>query len=356
MQAGADPQQLALGADGQIWFRWRTCTAGREQYWHGLLGHDGRPLRRYREAAQTAAEYHRLAPHLAGTTVHADVAFINDYASIWALQIQPGFEGNTYHAALQRYYDAFLRAGVNVDMVPPDADLSAYRIVVAADLHVLPDALAERLAAYVHGGGVLLADCRTGVKTETNLCHDRTLPGLLAAPLGITIEEYDVVPTELTYAIDGTLGACNAHQYVDWITPDGAAVLARYPDAWQLAEFAAVTRNRYGAGAGYYVGTVVQEPAFYDALIADLFATAGVTPLLTPPPGVEVSVRAGDDTTLLFLLNQTQEPKTVALPAGLRDLLAEADAGASVTLERFGVAVYALEKTPDAHHRLERTL
>ena len=47
-------QQLAHGSDGQIWFRWRTCTVGREQYWHGLLGHDGKPLRRYQEAAQTA--------------------------------------------------------------------------------------------------------------------------------------------------------------------------------------------------------------------------------------------------------------------------------------------------------------
>ena len=46
-------QQLAHGADGQLWFRWRTCTAGREQYWHGLLGHDGKGLRRYKEAAQT---------------------------------------------------------------------------------------------------------------------------------------------------------------------------------------------------------------------------------------------------------------------------------------------------------------
>ena len=50
-------QQLAHGADGQIWFRWRTCTVGREQYWHGLLGHDGKANRRYREAAQVAREY-----------------------------------------------------------------------------------------------------------------------------------------------------------------------------------------------------------------------------------------------------------------------------------------------------------
>jgi len=114
-------QQLAHGADGQIWFRWRTCTAGREQYWHGLLGHDGKPLRRYQEAARTAGEYHALAPHLEGTTVRAEVAFIYDYESIWALRFQPGFAENNYHAALQRYYDAFFRAGINVDFVPPTA-------------------------------------------------------------------------------------------------------------------------------------------------------------------------------------------------------------------------------------------
>jgi beta-galactosidase len=44
-------QQLGHGADGQIWFRWRSCTVGREQYWHGLLG-SGSQGRRYREAAQ----------------------------------------------------------------------------------------------------------------------------------------------------------------------------------------------------------------------------------------------------------------------------------------------------------------
>ncbi|MCY3023503.1 MAG: beta-galactosidase, partial [Planctomycetota bacterium] len=49
-------QQMAHGSDANIWFRWRTCTAGREQYWHGLLGHDSKPLRRYKEAARYAAE------------------------------------------------------------------------------------------------------------------------------------------------------------------------------------------------------------------------------------------------------------------------------------------------------------
>ncbi|MBF0246310.1 MAG: beta-galactosidase, partial [Planctomycetes bacterium] len=110
-------QQLAHGCDGQIWFRWRTCTVGREQYWHGLLGHDGQPLRRYEEAKQTAAEYHKLAEVLDGTTVKAEVAMVYDYTSLWATRIQPGFKGNDYHADLRRYYQALFRAGINVDMI-----------------------------------------------------------------------------------------------------------------------------------------------------------------------------------------------------------------------------------------------
>src|SRR5215212_6049719 len=35
-------QQIAHGADGIIFFRWRTARHGAEQYWHGLLEHDGR--------------------------------------------------------------------------------------------------------------------------------------------------------------------------------------------------------------------------------------------------------------------------------------------------------------------------
>jgi beta-galactosidase len=182
-------QQVAHGADGMIWFRWRSCTAGREQYCHGLLGHDGKLLRRYREAAQTAKELQKLARVMGGTTVKAPVAMIYDYESIWALRLQPGFGKNDYHQAMHRYYNAFFRAGVNVDMIQPTDDFSKYRAIVAPDLFILPDKVAKALSDYVAKGGVLLTDCRSAVKDETNLCHVRTLPGLLSDALGISIEK-----------------------------------------------------------------------------------------------------------------------------------------------------------------------
>jgi beta-galactosidase len=337
-------QQVAHGSDNHVWFRWRACTAGREQYWHGLLGHDGKPLRRYAEAGATARDLHKLASKLAGTTVRADVAIVFDYDSRWAVRIQPGYDGNDVQQALMRYHAAAFRAGVNVDIVSAQADLSAYKAVFAPDLHVLPDALATRLCAYVENGGVLVADCRTGVKTETNLCHDRTLPGLLSAALGIEIEEYGA--HSLEYPVIGKErlpGSFTSIKYNDWITPKTAASLATY-DHWHLGAYPAVTRNTYGKGAGYYVGTVANEDSFYDALIAAVFAEAGVAARISPPPGVEVSVREGDGKTIVFVLNHTDQPIEIPIADSYGDLLSDADVSGSIQLDRFGVAV--LEERP----------
>ncbi len=57
---------------------------------------------------------------------------------------------------------------------------------------------------------------------------------------------------------------------------------------------------------------------------------------------VEVSIRRGQAGTLLFLLNHTDEPKTVAVPQGKVELLSGQRTGESLTLDRFGVAVLEL--------------
>jgi beta-galactosidase GanA len=42
-------QSIAHGADGILFFRWRTALAGAEQYWHGSLDHHAQPGRRFTE-------------------------------------------------------------------------------------------------------------------------------------------------------------------------------------------------------------------------------------------------------------------------------------------------------------------
>jgi beta-galactosidase len=345
-------QQVAHGADATIWFRWRSCTAGREQYWHGVLGHDGTAGRRYREAAEYAREMHALAPVLEGTTVRTPVAMVYDYESAWAFSIQPAYPGETngsdgmmnYKNAVKRWHRALFRAGINVDIVRPGSDLSGYKVLFTPHLIVLPDAVAAWISDFVKAGGIVVADSRLGVKTGTNLCHDRTLPGLLSEALGIGIQEYESLSSDMSYAVEGSDGISGKYtgiHFADWITPNGAQTMARYGE-WHMKDYAAATRNRFGSGWGYYVGIIVKEEGFYDAIVAEVLGKAGIAPAVKPVPGVEISVREGEGRKLLFLINHTEEEKTVAVPAGREELLAGTRTKGSLTLPRYGVAVVRL--------------
>jgi beta-galactosidase len=331
---------VARGADGQLFFRWRTCTSGREQYWHGLQGHDGKAGRRYSEAKRIGEDVAKMAPSLAGTTVRADVAIVFDYVSRWATEIQPSFRGNDYLAHVRRYYDAFMRAGINVDVIPPDAQFLSYKAVVAPQLYVMPDDVALRLNEFVDKGGVLLADLRTGVKDETSLCHRRTLPGLLSDSLAINIPEYESLPGEYKLVGTGPLeGKYTAIHFADWIVTEGAEPLAVY-DQWYTAGYAAVTRNAHGKGFGYYVGTIVDGTIFYDKLIGAVLADARIEAPFFAPDGVEISVRQSDDRSLIFVINHNEQATTITLPKPMHDVLTGAQFSGEIPMERYGVFVF----------------
>lgn len=52
-------QSIAHGADTVVFFRWRTCAFGTEEYWHGILPHSGNPGRRYYELQKFIKEIGR---------------------------------------------------------------------------------------------------------------------------------------------------------------------------------------------------------------------------------------------------------------------------------------------------------
>jgi beta-galactosidase len=139
----------------------------------------------------------------------------------------------------------------------------------------------------------------------------------------------------------------------NWVQLRGAAALAGYSD-WHLCKYAALTRHAYGKGVGWYLGAVMKEDAFYDQLIQCLLRDAGVVAPLQPPAGVELCVRRGARHELLFLVNHTEEPQTINVPAGLRDALRDRACGATVTIERYGVAVLLRPRSTKVRRVSER--
>lgn len=308
-------QNVAHGADGQLWFRWRTSRYGTEQYWHGLLGHDGVPARRYREAGATAGELHQLFKEIEGSVVRSDVGIVMDYDDRWAFLLQKNSPQFDYCRQANRVRREFTRHGINVDYLRPEDDLARYTCIVLLTKYIVSGEYAQKINDYVAGGGILLASFRCGVKDEVNVPYALTLPGLLRDVTGVRVEEYESIPKNESYRIK-----FGDHQYggsilADWAIAEHAEVLATY-DEECLEAYAALTVNRYGSGTAYYLATVPDDGMLAE-LVGRIIESAGIPEYGLLPHGIEIFTRSRLDTRYVFVINHSALGRQV--PTGITD-------------------------------------
>ena len=333
-------QAVAHGADGMIFFRWRTARFGAEEYWHGLLAHDGTATRRFEEIKQMGLELRRIGDTVQGSTIHAEVAMILSYDVRFAFQIQANNPGFHYPTHFSTIYEAFHRLNVPIDIIAPDADLSRYKLVLAPALYVLDEALAESLKAFTEAGGTLVATLRSGVKDEANAVVDMPLPGLLADLFGMTIRDYDSLPEDVSQPLEFTggitpKGNVQADTWCDILTPRSAEVVVRYSEDYYGGE-AAATFNRIGDGHAVYIGTAGNR-ALYDTLAPWLLKLSGTSTLFKLSEGLEVTERRQGDACLRFILNHSDQARRISVRG--HDLLTNTDLGGEVELPPKGVLV-----------------
>ncbi len=336
-------QAIAHGADAMIYFRWRTARYGTEQYWHGVLYHHGQPGRRYDELKAIGSELKRAGEQFLGAENRSQVAMILSYDTRWAFQGQANHADFHYPALFTSYYKALHHRNIGVDIVPPDADLSGYRLVIAPALYILPQQTADNLRQFVQNGGMLITTARSGVKDEANAIVNSYLPGLLADVCGVEVDEYDVGPADMTVPLELVLPGraiqtAQSRLWFDVLRPTTSQALARY-QAGYFSGSPAVTLNHFGKGQAVYVGALGDDN-LHDTLLDWAVDAAQCFLQHSPrPPGVEATERWQGDRRLLFLLNHTGESQEVLLNQPCVDLLSGASVKESVKLPPFGVFV-----------------
>jgi len=255
-------QAIAHGAEGIVYFRWRPARFGTEQYWHGILNHDGSVNRRYEEIKKIGDEIKRgdipdFPPDRAGA------AILVDCDSRFALQAQPGNPQFSYFEHVLAYYRALYDQACPIDVIPADSDLAGYQFVVAPTLFVLKPQVARRLADFVRRGGMLVTTFRTGVKDEYNRIVNEPLPGLLREVCGVEVVEYhSPLPDEPNW-VRGLVPELPseptpARVWLDVLRPTTAEVIAEYVTGFGAGE-PAITRNYFGDGKAIYIGTWVER-------------------------------------------------------------------------------------------------
>jgi beta-galactosidase len=170
--------------------------------------------------------------------------------------------------------------------------------------------------------------------------HDHIRLGGYPAPfrelLGLRIEDFVPMAAGVTNRLD-TTGGESCDLWADLIHPEGAETLASYTDDF-YAGTPAVTRNVFGEGAAYYLGTRPDE-SYIRSLLQRVCEEAGVRPTAEVPPGVDAVRRKTEAASFLFLLNHNQEAVEVRLPNPGRDLLTGTEHDSKKMLDPFGVTI-----------------
>ena len=313
---------IGHGADTVSYWQWRSALNGQEQYHGTLVGPDGTPDPLYTEIAQIGREFEKASPALAGTSVKSEVAILHSYDSRWAIEWQKHNKNYDPVDEILSYYGPLRAIAQSVDIVPPTASLSQYKLVVAPGLNVLTDAAAKNLINYVNNGGHLVLGQRSAMKDDDNGLWPQRQPGPLTDLLGGRVEQYyalvDAVPVE------GKWGTGEGQLWAELLSakePD-VEVLMRYgkSNGWLDGQPAAITR-KVGKGRITYLGAWLDKKTMTEAAnwMTDV---SGVKPALGPvPDGVEVYPRYGAKGAVYILVNFSKTPRTVKLPAVMQDVL-----------------------------------
>ena len=325
---------VARGADAVCFFQWRQSRAGAEKFHSALVPHAGTGTKVWREVVDLGATLARLG-EVAGSTVRADVAILFDWHSWWAAELDSHPSADvTYPDVSTALYRALWDAGVTTDIVHPDSDLSAYRLVLVPTLYLTTDAAAANLRTFVEGGGHALVTYWSGIVDEHDHVRLGGYPGAFRDLLGVSTEEFfPLRRDEEVRLAGGVLDGETADVWTELVHLRGAKEVSGYADG-PLPGVAALTCNAVGDGTAWYLATRLR-PSGTAALVRELCAAAGVE--VHDQPGVEVVRRVGDVASYLFVLNHTSAAVEVA--ANGTDLVSGEPCSGTVRVPPGGVAV-----------------
>ena len=193
---------IANGADGLVFFRWRSLPYGAEAHWNGLIYHDERNTWRLEEARQLGREIKRLSATLTGTRCVSSAAMVYDFDNTSHAKIEHATgqrreagEKAVYQALSERHISADLRALSSLGgrrpgrlsdrLFPARSPADSLRHDALAALRGGRWNFGFRLLERIPGPSSLVLRCvREGVLRELCWCASRILPWWLRVRVG----------------------------------------------------------------------------------------------------------------------------------------------------------------------------
>jgi beta-galactosidase len=190
-------EALAHGAEYLCYFRWRQAPFAQEQMHAGLLRPDGVDAPAIGEARDCAEAIETLGD--VGEPVR-EAALVFAFDAEWMTQIQPQGEGRSALWAAFDCYSSLRAKGLNVDIVEPGADLSAYKLVVVPCQPIAEADFAAQLEAFA---GAIVIGPRSGSRTLDFAIPPELAPGALQNLLQLKVTRSESLRPCVSHAGEG---------------------------------------------------------------------------------------------------------------------------------------------------------
>ncbi len=333
-------QTIAHGADTIQFFQLRRSIGACEKFHGAVIEHVGHENTRvFKETAALGEELSRLNEVL-GSETKAEVGVLFDWDNYWALEYTSGPTVDlTYVQQIHQYYRYFYEKNIATDLVSVDADFSKYQVLVAPVLYMVKAGMKEALESFVEQGGTLITTYMSGIVDQSDNVHLGGYPGPLRELAGIWVEEIDALAPEQTNVIQlkgGRQGESNLVSEI--IHLETAESVADYTSNF-YAGSPAVTKNRFGKGVVYYIGTQLEKDLL-DTILDEATNSANLTAVIEGETNLEISCRHTEEAVYYFIINfQKQAQKVPAQFVGKKDLLSDKHLTEDSVAEQYSVYV-----------------
>ncbi|MGI5895402.1 MAG: beta-galactosidase [Oscillospiraceae bacterium] len=257
---------------------WRTMLGGEEQYFYGLLDHDGTCSRKYDEFKQIAREWNALEQQ--GVCRKQDgrrIAVAYSYDSYKTSQYASNFYKTDYVKHILAVYRTLFHKNLDCNIIDLRQVEKEYDLVFVPGHCIMDEASAQTIRRMVQSGATVIMTGYSAKADEHSTVFSEPMPGRLSNVFGIRVHGFDRTRTHvstineggveknpeiierehLDIELDGRLLGVpiDYHEYIEPVT---AEVVGRY-SSLKDESTAAVTCNFYGKGKAVYVGIPAEE-------------------------------------------------------------------------------------------------
>jgi beta-galactosidase len=273
---------LALLHRAQMVLGWtfRSMLNGEEQFYHGILDHDGTPTRNYDVYKRIASDFKELEKYGFPYLPKPETALAYSYeSSLITMYHQRRFR-QAYPTGLTNVLSALEKRNMDFNVVNLRDLKRDYKLLIVPGHVIMDEASANTVRDFAAKGGTVIMTGNSAVMDGTARVFDMPKPGGLADVFGIRVAGFERPGQPLKVRRGGEVFSVEL-DYREEIDLRGAVSHADFEDNGLCA----VSRNTYGRGRAFYVAAQ-SNTRLMDWLIQSIAEETGLSKPLETPEGI----------------------------------------------------------------------